>query len=643
MADKDVSSSCADGFGGYLAKIVAALWAKLQQLCMSKTLIIKLHMKQRLYAYRLKEGVSVHKHLTVFKEILSNLEAMEERVSLFVGDKNEILMIIVGGHKNKILTVNLRNKIKRGATNQKGKQPEQSGETDIVEDYSDGELLVTSTNNPKVSEEWIIDSGCTFHMSFNRDWFTTYEIVYECVVLMENNVPCKIAGIGTIKIKMFDEVVRTLSDIRHVPELKRNLILLSTLDSKGYKYIVESAVLKISEGSLAVMKGQRKTAKLYVLQGLIVTGAVVVASSSLSNDNVTRLWHMRLRHMSENDMIELSKRRLFDGQDISKLKFYLWGPFKVPSRVSSNYMLTITDDFSRKVWAFFLKQKSDVFSTFKAWKTMIEKQTRKQIKHIRIDNDLEFCYDKFNELCKSERIVRYLTVCHTPQQNDIIFGCLIYAHVDNGKLELRSIKCVFLNYKNSSNKDQQSSSTHMKQVELQVDPEFTIEFTPHFGRIKDEVIEYVDSDFTGDLAKRISLTGYVFTIGACTISWKVTLQTTVALSTTETEYMTITEACKETIWLKGLFGELSKDLQISIVFCDSQSDIFLTKDQMFHERIKHINVRYHFACDIIARGDIVVSKVSTHDNLTNMMTKSLPITKFEIAWTWLVFIVEEYL
>ena len=53
------------------------------------------------------------------------------------------------------------------------------------------------------------------------------------------------------------------------------------------------------------------------------------------------------------------------------------------------------------------------------------------------------------------------------------------------------------------------------------------------------------------------------------------------------------------------------------------------KDQMFHERTKHIDVLYHFVREVIAHGDIVVSKVSTHDNLVVMMTKTLPVTKFE--------------
>ncbi|PHT38563.1 hypothetical protein CQW23_22136 [Capsicum baccatum] len=86
-----------------------------------------------------------------------------------------------------------------------------------------------------------------------------------------------------------------------------------------------------------------------------------------------------------------------------------------------------------------------------------------------------------------------------------------------------------------------------------------------FGRNRDRLIGYVDSDFAGDLDKSRSLTGYVFTIGGCAISWKDTLQTTVALLTTKAEYMAITKSFKEAIWLKDLFGELSKDLQITTV------------------------------------------------------------------------------
>ena len=70
-----------------------------------------------------------------------------------------------------------------------------------------------------------------------------------------NDAPCKIVGIGTFRIKMFDGIVRALEDVKHAPNLKRNLISLSTLDSKGYKYTGEGRALKISTGALIVMKG----------------------------------------------------------------------------------------------------------------------------------------------------------------------------------------------------------------------------------------------------------------------------------------------------------------------------------------------------------------------------------------------------
>ena len=120
---------------------------------------------------------------------------------------------------------------------------------------------------------------------------------------------------------MFDGVVRTLGNARHVPNLKRNLISLSSLDAKGYKYTSEGGVLKICKGTLVVMKGHQKTAMLYVLQGSTITGDVVIASRSLSEDDITNLLHMRLRHMNENGMVELSRNGLLDGHKTSKLQF----------------------------------------------------------------------------------------------------------------------------------------------------------------------------------------------------------------------------------------------------------------------------------------------------------------------------------
>ena len=103
----------------------------------------------------------------------------------------------------------------------------------------------------------------------------------------------------------------------------------------------------------------------------------------------------------------------------------------------------------------------------------------------------------------------------------------------------------------------------------------------------------------------------------------------VALSTTEAEYIALTEAVKEALWLKGKTKELSIKEQNVIIKCDSQSAIHLSKNQIFHERTKHIDVRLHFIKDILADGKVKVEKVSIKDNAADTITKSLPTSKFQ--------------
>ena len=79
-----------------------------------------------------------------------------------------------------------------------------------------------------------------------------------------------------------------------------------------------------------------------------------------------------------------------------------------------------------------------------------------------------------------------------------------------------------------------------------------------FDGCSDEVCGYVDSDFAGDLDKSRSTLGYVFTLLGGEISWMSKIQNIVDLSTTEPEYIAASHACKEAVWLKGLFGEFGR-------------------------------------------------------------------------------------
>ena len=93
----------------------------------------------------------------------------------------------------------------------------------------DSAEVLTLTLNQN-HEEWVLDSGCTYHMCLRRDWFSSYQEVNGGKVLLRNNMSFSVVEIGTLTINMFDGMTKTLKEVRHVLDLKRNQISLGTLD-----------------------------------------------------------------------------------------------------------------------------------------------------------------------------------------------------------------------------------------------------------------------------------------------------------------------------------------------------------------------------------------------------------------------------
>jgi hypothetical protein len=140
---------------------------------------------------------------------------------------------------------------------------------------------------------------------------------------------------------------------------------------------------------------------------------------------------------------------------------------------------------------------------------------------------------------------------------------------------------------------------------------------------------FVDSDFAGDLDKRRSISGYIFSSCGSAVSWRASLQSVTALSTTEAKYVSATEGVKEAIWMQGLISELDVPQDVIKVYCDSHSVICLTKNDMYHFKTKHIDIKYHFIRNIVAEGKIKVDKIHTDENPADMLIKPLSNTKFK--------------
>ncbi len=328
-----------------------------------------------------------------------------------------------------------------------GENKDDSKSANVVEnDSEDGDMLSVSSGSDHSTDSWVLDSACSFHMTPNRAWFDTYRLVDSGSVLMGNDASCKVVGIGNIKIRMFDGVVRTLCDVRHIPDLKKNLISLGALDSNGFSFKSEGGAMKVLKGVMVVMKGQKVSGNIYRLLGSTVVGGVAAVESDYDS---TVLWHMRLGHMGERGMLELHRRNLLKGMKTCKLDFCkycvlgkqtkvqfktathktegildyvhsdVWGPVRIASRQGHHYFVTFIDDFSRKVWVYFMQHKSDVFAKFKVWKAEVENQTGRKIKCLRTDNGTEYKEKKFMQFCEQQGIKRHFTVRKTPQQNGV--------------------------------------------------------------------------------------------------------------------------------------------------------------------------------------------------------------------------------
>jgi hypothetical protein len=162
---------------------------------------------------------------------------------------------------------------------------------------------------------------------------------------------------------------------------------------------------------------------------------------------------------------------------------------------------------------------------------------------------------------------------------------------------------------------------------------------PHLGLIYDnksnnsdgEVIisGYCDADWGGDLVDRKSTTGYCTFINNNLISWNSKKQRTVALSSTEAEYMAINEVAKELMWLRIILKEMNVKVKTpSILYVDNQSAIKISENDTEHDRTKHIDIRYYFIRDLISSGEMKLRWVSTGEQLADIFTKPLGGTIF---------------
>jgi hypothetical protein len=140
---------------------------------------------------------------------------------------------------------------------------------------------------------------------------------------------------------------------------------------------------------------------------------------------------------------------------------------------------------------------------------------------------------------------------------------------------------------------------------------------------------YTDSDWASDPITRRSVTGYYFQLAGGPFTWRSRAQTTVAHSSTEAEYMALSDCSRQVSWVRNIFTELGIRLGPFPVYGDNQGSIFIGSNPVQEVRTKHIDIKYHYVRECIEKKKIEMFFVPSEENTADLLTKNLSRIKFE--------------
>lgn len=136
--------------------------------------------------------------------------------------------------------------------------------------------------------DWIMDSGGSYHMTYRRDYLFDFKEYDGGNVLLGDGREYRVRGTGKVQVQMRDGSSFVLDNVRYVPELRRNLISLGTLEKEGFTVKMQSGRIKVIKGSLVVLSGTRKANCVYTLDGQAVTRKTLKGRKQLGESQTGR-------------------------------------------------------------------------------------------------------------------------------------------------------------------------------------------------------------------------------------------------------------------------------------------------------------------------------------------------------------------
>ncbi|GLU17722.1 hypothetical protein SLE2022_340780 [Rubroshorea leprosula] len=292
---------------------------------------------------------------------------------------------------------------------------------------------------------WLIDSGCTNHMTNDLAIFKSLDRNYSSRVRLGNGDVVEVKGKGVVGVQT-PAGTKLIYDVLYVPDISQNLISVGQLLENKFALHFYDNMCDVVDESGVILFSVKMSDRSFPVEW---KNTEILACTSIVNNS--SLWHKRFGHYNYTSLKEMhSKNMVIDmpvvnedsgvcgvcqlgkqarlpfpnkaSRAVEKLQLVhsdICGPMKVSSLNESKYFLIFIDDFSRMCWVYFLKQKSEVFGVFVRFKALVENESGNTIKALRTDNGAEYTSNQLVEFLQKSGIHHQLTVTYTPQQNGV--------------------------------------------------------------------------------------------------------------------------------------------------------------------------------------------------------------------------------
>ena len=340
------------------------------------------------------------------------------------------------------------------------------------------ELNLCETPSPPPS--WYLDSGATHHVSGDSSAFSFIQPTSGNQVKSAGGQSHKVTGIGNADIQLSSGEIKSFFSVLYTPGITKNLISVGTLTDQHKTLVFRSNGCFIIDNSTLTVEAfaPRENGKgLYRLSGAIGFRQPPLTTPCLSDCHVVSsqlppdiepparteayfvcthsqatLWHKRLGHFHTEGLQRMTRseavtglpslhfsRHTCTGCQLGKhtrsklpkisrhstsrvlelIHFDVCGPFRQQSLGGHRYFVTFIDDFSRRMWIYFLSHKSEVLTKFQNFVHLVESSTGQRVQTIRSDNGGEYTSTAFSKYCLAKGISQELPPPYTPERNGV--------------------------------------------------------------------------------------------------------------------------------------------------------------------------------------------------------------------------------